>query len=149
MSEGESRWPLSWRERNTTGVPAIWPRRSGADGSPHGLLIVFCRTFRSPGRWSRPDPPMTPSTALVIATRGQTRAGLESRRARVRPPSSSTSGPRIFARRARLELAGMQFHLVPHLLFGEVEQAGEHDQENEHLHADALPRLEVRLGRPH
>src|SRR5262249_42274042 len=43
----------------------------------------------------------------------------------------------------------MQFDIVPHLLLGEVEQPRKHDQENEHLHADALSGLEVRLGGPH
>src|SRR5262245_37352347 len=161
MSEGDSLCPLSWRDRNTTGVPAISPTRSGADGSPHGLLIARCRTFSSPGRSGRPDPPMMPSTALVMAipvTADSTEsqrcdrpvterrvyfAALVSDRPRARSPA------RIFARRSRLELLRMQFHVVPHLLFGEVEQPSKHDQENEHLHAYALPGLELGLGSPH
>src|SRR5215472_13090204 len=108
-----------------------------------------------------PEPPMTPSTALVMSVpvgadasgsrrrerptpRRQVRfAALVSDRARAR------SRARIFARRPWLELLRMQFHRVPYLLFGEVEEPGKHDQENEHLHADALSCLEVRLGRPH
>src|SRR5262249_56734572 len=108
-----------------------------------------------------PEPPMTPSTALVMrgpvgadATGSQRRdwpmaerrvyfAALISGRPRAR------SRARIFARRTRLELLRMQFHVVPHLLLGEVEQPRKHDQENEHLHADALSGLEVRLGGPH
>src|SRR5262245_14315355 len=161
MSEGESLWPLSWRDRNTTGVPAISPTRSSADGSPHGLLIARCRTFSSPGRSYMPEPPMMPSTALVMAipvtadwTESQRCdrpvterriyfAALVSDRPRARSPA------RIFARRSRFKLLRMQFHVVPHLLLGEVEQPRKHDQENEHLHADALPGLEVRLGGPH
>src|SRR5438034_5747888 len=75
-----------------------------------------------------PEPPMTPSTALVMRMR---------------------SRARIFRGRTRLELFRMQFHGVPDLLLSEIEKQGQHDQENEHLHADALPRLEVRLGGPH
>src|SRR5215468_10774193 len=107
-----------------------------------------------------PEPPMTPSTALVMSvpvgadgsgsrrcnppTPWRTRfAGLVSDRPRAR------SRARIFARRTWLELLRMQFHLVPHLLFGEVEEPGKHDQENEYLHADELSCLEVRLGGPH
>src|SRR5215472_18617191 len=107
-----------------------------------------------------PEPPMTPSTALVMSApigtgaSGARRrnppmpwrtrfAGLVSDRPRAR------SRARIFARRTWLELLRMQFHLVPHLLFGEVEKPGKHDQENKHLHADALSCLEMRLGGPH
>ena len=49
MSEGEPVALVVARE-NTTGGPAISPTRNGADGSPHGLLIFFWRTFSSPGR---------------------------------------------------------------------------------------------------
>src|SRR6266487_5046478 len=105
-----------------------------------------------------PEPPMTPSTALVMAipvgadSTGSQRcdrpvterrvyfAALVPDRPRARSPA------RIFARRTRLKLLRVQFHVVPHLLLGEVEQPRKHDQENEHLHADALPGLEVRLG---
>src|SRR5947199_126025 len=38
--------------------------------------------------------------------------------------------------------------LMPDPLLGEVEQAGEHDEKYDHLHAQSLARLEVRLGRP-
>src|ERR1700757_4370803 len=37
----------------------------------------------------------------------------------------------------------------PDLLLGEVHEARKDDQENEHLHAQLLARLHVRLGRPH
>ena len=37
----------------------------------------------------------------------------------------------------------------PHLLFGEVGKSREHDQEDHHLEADALARLEMRLRHPH
>src|SRR5262245_34646875 len=108
-----------------------------------------------------PEPPMTPSTALVmrspvgadstqsqrcdwpVAERRVYFAALVSDRPRARSPAP------IFARRTRLELLRIQFHVVPHLLLGEVEQPRKHDQENEHLHADALSGLEVRLGGPH
>src|SRR5436305_6606073 len=40
-------------------------------------------------------------------------------------------------------------HVGPHLLLGEVHQPGEDHEEDHHLEADALARLEVRLGRPH
>src|SRR5262245_51492463 len=108
-----------------------------------------------------PEPPMTPSTALVmtipvsadssesqwcdrpVTERRVYFAALLSDRPRARSPA------RVFARRSRLELLRMQFHVVPHLLLGEVEQPRKHDQENEHLHADALPSFEVRLGSPH
>src|SRR5215475_5809541 len=108
-----------------------------------------------------PEPPMTPSTALVMTipvspdwAKSQWRdwpgterrlyfAALVSERPRARSPA------RIFARRTRLELLRMQFHVVPHLLLGEVKEPRQHDQENEHLYADALSGLEVRLGGPH
>src|SRR6266702_8727663 len=108
-----------------------------------------------------PEPPMTPSTASVMtipvgadATGSQRRdrpmtgrrayfAALVPERPRARSPA------RIFARRTRLELLRVQFHVVPHLLLGEVEEPRKHDQENEHLHADTLSGLEVRLGGPH
>src|SRR5438093_1526925 len=50
MSEGESRCPLSCRDRKTTESPAISPTRNAADGSPHGLSIFVSRTFSRPGR---------------------------------------------------------------------------------------------------
>src|SRR5499427_14560 len=104
-----------------------------------------------------PEPPMTPSTALVMSTpvRADWRAATADwpttdRRVRSTGVTSiARSRARIFARRTRLELLRMQFHRVPHLLFGEVEEPGKHDQENEYLHADALSCLEVRFGGPH
>src|SRR5262249_25560855 len=104
---------------------------------------------------------MTPSTALVMTipvaadSTGSQRRDRPMAERRVyfaalvpeRPRARSRA--RIFARRTWLELLRMQFHRVPYLLFGEVEEPGNHDQENEHLHADALPGLEVRLGGPH
>src|SRR6266487_7183665 len=93
-----------------------------------------------------PEPPMTPSTALVMripVNADSTRFG--SRRWRSERPRAR-SPARIFARRTRLELLRVQFHVVPHLLLGEVEEPRKHDQENEHLHADTLSGLEVRLG---
>src|SRR5262245_65912161 len=105
-----------------------------------------------------PEPPMTPSTALVMTipvaadSTGSQRRDRPMAERRVyfaalvpeRPRARSRA--RIFARRTWLELLRMQFHRVPYLLFGEVEEPGNHDQENEHLHDDALPGLEVRLG---
>src|SRR5258708_34732505 len=104
-------------------------------------------------------PPMTPSTALVMcAPVGADASGSRRRNpptpwrvrfaALVSDRPRARSRARIFARRRWLELLRMQFHLVPHLLLGEVEKPGKHDQENEHLHAEALSCLEVRLGRP-
>src|SRR4249919_736528 len=55
----------------------------------------------------------------------------------------------IFGRRARRELLRMQLDVVPDLLLREVEEPGQHDQKEHHLHADPLPDLEVRLGGPH
>src|SRR5215813_9663 len=104
---------------------------------------------------------MTPSTALVMSVPVGADASGSRRRARLAPGRRgrfaalvserprARSRARIFARRTWLELLRMQLHRVPHLLFGEVEEAGKHDQENEHLHADALSCLEVRLGGPH
>src|SRR6185436_15022297 len=40
-------------------------------------------------------------------------------------------------------------NVAPHPLLGEVHQAGEDHEEDHHLEADALARLEMRLGRPH
>src|SRR6516162_6729503 len=108
-----------------------------------------------------PEPPMTPSTALVMSVPVGTDASGARRRDRsttgrrvrfaalVSDRARARSRARIFARRTWLELLRMQFHLVPHLLLGEVEKPGKHDQENEYLHADALSCLEVRLGGPH
>ena len=45
MSDGECRCPLSWRDRNTTGSPAISPISNGADGLPQGLLMAFALRF--------------------------------------------------------------------------------------------------------
>src|ERR1700730_6784316 len=106
-----------------------------------------------------PEPPMTPSTALVMSVPVAADASGSRRRD---PPTHwrgrfaalgsdrprARSRARIFARRTWLELLRMQFHLVPHLLLSEVEKPGKHDQEDEHLHADALSCLEVRLGGP-
>jgi len=39
--------------------------------------------------------------------------------------------------------------VCPDLLLGEVQQARQHDQENHHLQAGALARLEMRLRGPH
>src|SRR3989440_9155629 len=39
-------------------------------------------------------------------------------------------------------------YLGPHLLLGEVHQPAEDHEEDHHLEADALARLEMRLGRP-
>src|SRR5437879_12544414 len=107
-----------------------------------------------------PEPPMTPSTALVMSVPVGADASGSRRRnpptpwrvrfaALVSDRPRARSRARIFARRRWLELLRMQFHLVPHLLLGEVEKPGKHDQENEHLHAEALSCLEVRLGGPH
>src|SRR5262252_10956953 len=108
-----------------------------------------------------PEPPMTPSTALVMSVPVDANASGSRRRDRTTPRRRvrfaalvserprARSRARIFARRTWLELLRMQFHLVPHLLFGEVEEPGKHDQENEYLHADALSCLEVRFGGPH
>src|SRR6516225_11964457 len=107
-----------------------------------------------------PEPPMTPSTALVMSVpvgadaSGSRRRDRPTPRRRVRFAALVSERPRarsrarIFARRTRLELLRVQFHRVPHLLFGEVEEPGKHDQENEHLHADALPGFEMGLGGP-
>src|SRR5262252_11240683 len=108
-----------------------------------------------------PEPPMMPSTALVMSVPVGANASGSRLRDRTTPRRHvrfaalvserprARSCARIFARRTRLELLRMQFHRVPHLLFGEVEEPGKHDQENEHLYADALPGFEMRLGGPH
>src|ERR1700760_1476697 len=66
MSDGDSRWPLSCRGRNTIGSPAMVPRRTEDDGSPHGPLIASSRAVSRPGRAEMPDPPMMPRTAFVM-----------------------------------------------------------------------------------
>src|SRR5260370_33539633 len=107
-----------------------------------------------------PEPPMMPSTALDMAVPGGADASGARRRDRSTPGRRvrfaalvsdrprARSRARIFARRRWLELLRMQFHLVPHLLLGEVEEPGKHDQVNEHLHAEPLACLEVRLRGP-
>src|SRR5215470_16342399 len=56
------------------------------------------------------------------------------------------------SRRAARVLAARDFRrhldLMPELPLGEVKQAREHDQKDEHLHAQLLARLEVGLGCP-
>ena len=42
-----------------------------------------------------------------------------------------------------------RLHVAPDLLLGEVQQARQHDQEDHDLEANTLPRLHMRLGRPH
>src|SRR5258705_2411803 len=109
-----------------------------------------------------PDPPMMPRTDLVIAPlcpsvsrRGSTgHAGMTilNERAPSRGPLSIICAARSERRRPRILAArdlARFLDLVPHLLLGEVEQAREYDQEDQHLEADALARLQVRLRRPH
>src|ERR1043165_7649138 len=144
MSEGERRCPLSCRVRNTTGSPAISPMRSGADGSPQGLATRSSRTFSRPGRSYTPEPPMMPRTDFIEDRRmanGEWRPVRNPWRLLVfYSPLTTRYSPR--AKRASV-------HVGPHLLLGEVHQPGEDDQEDHHLEADALARLEMRLGRPH
>src|SRR5438067_2247646 len=70
MSDGESRCPLSWRDRKTTGRPAISLLSSGPDGAPQGVSTRSSRAFFRAGRSYMPDPPMMPRTARVMAGSG-------------------------------------------------------------------------------
>src|SRR5258705_144876 len=108
-----------------------------------------------------PDPPMMPRTDLVIAplcpsvsrrgSPGHAGMTILNERAPSRGPLSIICAARSERRRPRILAArdlARFLDLVPHLLLGEVEQAREDDQEDQHLEADALARLQVRLGRP-
>src|SRR3981189_3234895 len=109
-----------------------------------------------------PDPPMMPRTDLVIAplcpsvsrrgSPGHAGMTILNERAPSRGPLSIICAARSERRRPRIlavrDLARF-LDLVPHLLLGEEEQAREDDQADQHLEADALARLQVRLGRPH
>src|SRR5437660_11365030 len=66
-----------------------------------------------------PEPPMMPSTALVMGRSD-----------------------------VLLRVAGV-LDRRPYLLLGEVEKAGQNDEEDHYLEADALARLQMRLGDPH
>src|SRR5262249_61059596 len=100
-----------------------------------------------------PEPPMTPSTALVMSVPVDANASGSRRRDRTTPRRGgrfaalvserprASSRARIFAGRTWLELLRVQFHCVPHLLFGEVEAPGKADQENENLQSAALSSL--------
>ena len=85
-----------------------------------------------------PEPPMMPSTDLVMSPRFTVRR-------------TKRKGRQIGALRRQAQFCSdrAQCTVRPHLLLGEVQQPGEHDQEDHHLEADALARVEVRLGRPH
>src|ERR1700737_1831076 len=74
-----------------------------------------------------PDPPMIPSTALVI----------------------SRSRGRVFHRRPWLECFRMQLDRVPDLLLSEIEQSGKYDQKDEDLQSDPLSLHEMGFCRPH
>src|ERR1051326_1482055 len=116
-----------------------------------------------------PEPPMTPSTDLVMrppcwptiasserrVANGERKiscsptAGFYSLFATRHSLTHTNEGPRFGALCQPASPDRDSVHRRPHLLLGEVEQAGEHDQEDHHLEAEALARLEVRLGRPH
>src|SRR5258708_4019271 len=125
---------------------------------PAAAAMPYCNRGDTGFALDQPAPPMMPSTALVMSVPVGADASGARRRDRSTPGRRvrfaalvsdrprARSRARIFARRRWLELLRMQFHLVPHLLLGEVEEPGKHDQENEHLHAEALSCLEVRLG---
>src|SRR5260370_33669868 len=96
------------------------------------------------------EPPMMPSTALVMSVPVGADASGARRRDRSTPGRRvrfaalvsdrprARSRARIFARRRWLELLRMQFHLVPHLLLGEGQGPAEDDQENGHLENEAV-----------
>src|SRR5213592_4391321 len=97
-----------------------------------------------------PEPPMTPSTDLVmmrpimacplIGTCHRFLSGACSLPANRQPTSPEHALPRA--------MPASRVNRAPHLLLCEVKQARQHDQEDHDLHAHALARLEVRLGRP-
>src|SRR5258708_417686 len=114
-----------------------------------------------------PEPPMMPSTDLVICShltslRAERSKAISLRlwmRERLRllrrafallamTDNIANEGPRTgpFVNHLRRRRS---VHGGPHLLLGEVEQAREHDQEDHDLQAEALARLEMRLGGPH
>src|SRR5438067_12666173 len=101
-----------------------------------------------------PEPPMMPRTDLVMEFDSAVTPD-----ARKRDPGSMYHDGKVNVEAERwVPRPGRQceftqrnyalMHLGPHLLLGEVHQAGEDDQEDHHLEADALARLEVRLGGP-
>src|SRR3954470_15337046 len=91
-----------------------------------------------------PEPPMMPSTALVIAAIPENE-GPQTGPSRQAICAASDRGLlRILSVRHLARL----FDLVPDLLLGEVQQTRQHDQEDDDLEADALARHHVRLGRP-
>src|SRR5580700_11666812 len=50
--------------------------------------------------------------------------------------------------RLRSRQLGMM-HVVPNFLFGEVQEPGQHDEEDHDLEAEPLARVQRRLRRPH
>src|SRR5262245_28172907 len=71
------------------------------------------------------------------------------------PRNSNASGPRMKPLRLRRGAGGtsrrqsaVRLDRFPDLLFGEIEEACEHQQEHHHLQPDALARFHMRLRRP-
>src|SRR4051812_2304786 len=103
-----------------------------------------------------PEPPMMPRTALVM---GNSECQMANREDGT-PRRQGAYACSLFATRySPLWLAfhrhlaargfGGRLLLVPYLLLGQVHEDGEDDQEDDHLEADALARLEMRLRSPH
>src|ERR1043166_3079946 len=91
-----------------------------------------------------PEPPIMPSTALVMRlpkAKGPQRGPLY-----CKPAAASNRG--LLRVLAVHELARL-FHLVPDLFLREVQKTRQHDQEEDYLGADALARHHMRLGGPH
>src|SRR3954470_23432009 len=94
-----------------------------------------------------PEPPMMPSTALVIAFL---------RRTKTKGPEP---GPDVRSWRAALHRGGARilavrdlarlFDFVPDLLLGEIEKNRQHEQEDQYLKAEPLARLERGFRHPH
>src|ERR1051325_6224545 len=108
-----------------------------------------------------PEPPIMPSTDLVIATSlwsarcaaSATRAAKQGAGHPDKPaaqcfvaPSQKRKAPRGAQRRWTW---CRSMHRRPHLLLRKVQEAGENDQEDHDLEADALTLHEMRFGRPH
>src|SRR5689334_23998485 len=82
-----------------------------------------------------PEPPITPSTDWDIKPRFPTPYEKSPKLFKLWGPSSSDEFASVRA--------------GPDALLGEVQEPGEHDEEDHDLEADALAGLHVRLGRPH
>src|SRR6478609_3068011 len=96
---------------------------------------------------------MTPSTALVMRCswlRGDDTGPAGGGQA-IRPTKKGPRNRSPFSNafRGRSVRDGVAVHPRPDLLLGEVEQAGEDEQEGQHPEAQLLAGLQMRFGGPH